>query len=211
MFLATGSTGTVAGLAAIEFFPSTSTVTVAAVPGGSTPAATSTFNSTVNNLFDLQFQWSAANALQTPSPLIHSNSSWITNGNLLRLIVGRLGQQQRPSTLTPFATFCPRRRGRRPGGHCLLKCGDTWTTPYLRPSASLCRTTDQPGLAFPRLALRSGVYTAITFTNCGSYSVNGLNIVGAGYVFAAHAQLVLFRNTNNGAYSNIFYNQLHGI
>ena len=27
--------------------------------------ATSTFNSTINNLFDIQFQWSAANAANT--------------------------------------------------------------------------------------------------------------------------------------------------
>ena len=34
-----------------------------ALPGASN--ATSTFNSTVNNLFDIQFQWSAANAANT--------------------------------------------------------------------------------------------------------------------------------------------------
>ena len=107
------------------------------------------------------------------------------------------------STLTPFATFAHVEGVAVQGDTVLLKCGDTWTTPYTSTVGITLSYYGSTGLGLPTIALQSGVYTAITCTNCGGYSVNGLNIVGAGYVFAAHAQLVLFANTNNGAYSNI--------
>ena len=106
------------------------------------------------------------------------------------------------STFTPFATFSHVEGVAAQGDTVLLKCGDSWTTPYVSSVGITLSYYGSTGLGLPTISLGSGVYTAITFTNCGNYSVSGLNIVGAGYTFAAHAQLVLFEVTNNGAYRN---------
>lgn len=63
--LSTGSSATVAGVALLAWYPTVSNVTITAVPGGTTPAASATCDTTSDLIFDLKITWTVANALNT--------------------------------------------------------------------------------------------------------------------------------------------------